>query len=82
MFSTPSGGGNSGNEVGPTGNPNALSVTMTPPISTKFAHNQRVAVCTNGGGTGDKGKNRKNTNRTCGESKMRVGCVYKSLEVY
>ena len=59
MFSAaPSGGGNGGNEIRPG---NTLGVTMTPPISTKFAHNQRVAVCANGGGRGDKGKNDTNT---------------------
>ncbi len=46
----PGGLGGTGEE-GVLGNNNALSVTMTPPVSTKFAHNQRVA----GGGKQGKG---------------------------
>ena len=54
MFTPPGGGG--GAPSNETNNNNTLAVTMTPPISTKFAHNQRIAMGVNGGGKGEKGK--------------------------
>ena len=57
MFTPPGGGGGGGGAPSnETNNNNTLAVTMTPPISTKFAHNQRIAMGVNGGGKGDKGK--------------------------